>query len=143
MIDLAARNHTGEMPNAVLADVFADRNRVEYPAYLAMGFWGRGPGITHVPYGHLTSPRTFGALGRGSAMFWIDPLLDTTMTVLSTGLMDETDNFDRMSALSDLAVSSVVDRAPFDVFGPQAQSDASAWRDSDGLRRRHLPPEPR
>jgi len=60
-----------------------------------------------------------------------------------TGLMDETDNFDRMSALSDLTVSSVVDRAPFDVFGPQAQSDASAWRDSDGLRRRHLPPEPR
>jgi CubicO group peptidase (beta-lactamase class C family) len=118
MIDVAARNHTGEMPNDVLLDVFAGRHRVEYPAYLAMGFWGRGPGMTHVPYGHLTSPRTFGALGRGSAMFWVDPRLDTTMTLLSTGLMDETDNFDRLSALSDIVVSSLFDRGPFDVFGP-------------------------
>jgi hypothetical protein len=52
-------------------------------------------------------------------MFWIDPLLDMTMTVLSAGLMDETDNFERLSALSDLAVSSLVDRTPFDLFGPQ------------------------
>jgi hypothetical protein len=50
-------------------------------------------------------------------MFWIDPLLDMTMTVLSTGLMDETDNFERLSVLSDLAVSSLGDRTPFDLFG--------------------------
>jgi CubicO group peptidase (beta-lactamase class C family) len=120
MIDLVARNHTGEASNDVLDDTFAGKNLVRYPAYLAMGFWGRGPGMTtHTPYGHLTSPRTFGGMGRGSAMFWIDPLLDMTMTVLSAGLMDETDNFERMSALSDLAVSSLVDRTPFDLFGPQ------------------------
>ena len=120
MIDLVARNHTGEMPNDVLDDLFAGKNLVRYPAYLAMGFWSRGPNIsTHTPYGHLTSPRTFGGIGRGSAMFWIDPLLDMTMTVLSAGLMDETDNFERLSALSDLAVSSLVDRTPFDLFGPQ------------------------
>jgi CubicO group peptidase (beta-lactamase class C family) len=119
MLDLVARNHTGEMPNDILEDVFAGRNRVQCPAYLAMGFWGRGPGMTHGGFGHLTSPRTFGGLGRGSAMFWIDPLLDMTMTVLSTGLMDETDNFERLSALSDLAVSSLVDRTPFELFGAQ------------------------
>ena len=119
MIDLVARNHTGEMPNDVLDDMFAGKNLVRYPAYLAMGFWGRGPGMAHGGYGHLTSPRTFGGRGRGSAMFWIDPLLDMTMTVLSTGLMDETDNFYRMSALSDLTVSSLVDRRPFELFGPQ------------------------
>jgi CubicO group peptidase (beta-lactamase class C family) len=71
-------------------------------------------------FGHLTSPRTFGGLGRGSTMFWIDPLLDMTMTVLSTGLMDEADNLDRQCALSDLAVSSLVDRRPFTLFGPQS-----------------------
>ena len=119
MIDLVARNHTGEMPNAVIDDMFAGKNLVSYPAYLAMGFWGRGPGMALGGYGHLTSPRTFGGMGRGSAMFWIDPRLDMTMTVLSTGLMDETDNLDRLSALSDLAVSSLMDRRPFDVFGPQ------------------------
>jgi CubicO group peptidase (beta-lactamase class C family) len=120
MIDLVARNHTGEMPNDVMVDIFGGRNLVPYPAYLAMGFWGRGPGMTtHSPYGHLASPRTFGGLGRGSTMFWIDPLLDMTMTVLSAGLMDETDNLERLSALSDLAVSSLVDRTPFDLFGPQ------------------------
>ena len=119
MIDLVARNHTGEMPNDVLDDMFAGKNLVRYPGYLAMGFWGRGPGMTHGGYGHLTSPRTFGGLGRGSAMFWIDPLLDMTMTVLSTGLMDEVDNLERLSALSDLAVSSFVDRRPFNLFGPQ------------------------
>jgi hypothetical protein len=52
-------------------------------------------------------------------MFWIDPMLDMTMTVLSTGLMDEVDNLERLSALSDLAVSSFVDRRPFNLFGPQ------------------------
>lgn len=119
MIDLVARNHTGEMPNAMLDDIFAGKNRVQYPAYLAMGFWGRGPGMTQGWFGHLTSPRTFGGLGRGSTMFWIDPLLDMTMTVLSTGLMDEADNLDRQCALSDLAVSSLVDRRPFTLFGPQ------------------------
>ena len=119
MIDLVARNHTGEMPNDVLDDVFAGKNLVRYPAYLGMGFWGRGPGMAHGGYGHLTSPRTFGGLGRGSAMFWIDPLLDMTMTVLSAGLMDEIDNLERLSVLSDLAVSSLVDRRPFNVFGPQ------------------------
>jgi CubicO group peptidase (beta-lactamase class C family) len=123
MIELVSRNHTGTMPNDILDDVFAGRNLVQYPAYLAMGFWGRGPGMTHTGYGHLTSPRTFGAMGRGSAMFWIDPLLDMTMTVLSTGLMDETDNFERLSVLSDLAVSSLVDRAPFDLFGPQSSRE--------------------
>jgi CubicO group peptidase (beta-lactamase class C family) len=120
MIDLVARNHTGEMPNAMLDDIFAGKNRVQYPAYLAMGFWGRGPGMTQGWFGHLTSPRTFGGLGRGSTMFWIDPLLDMTMTVMSTGLMDEADNLDRQCALSDLAVSSLVDRRPFTLFGPQS-----------------------
>jgi CubicO group peptidase (beta-lactamase class C family) len=119
MIDLVARNHTGEMTNDVLDDIFAARNLVQYPAYLAMGFFGRGPGMAQGGFGHLTSPRTFGAMGRGSAMFWIDPMLDMTMTVLSTGLMDEVDNLERLSALSDLAVSSFVDRRPFNLFGPQ------------------------
>jgi CubicO group peptidase (beta-lactamase class C family) len=122
MIDLASRNHTGEMTNDCLDDILRPAHRVQYPAYLGLGFWCRGPGMSLGMYGHLTSPRTYGALGRGSSMFWIDPLLDMTMTVLSTGLMDEVDNFDRFSALSDLAVSSLTDREPFAVFGSSGRA---------------------
>jgi len=42
-------------------------------------------------------------------MFWIDPKLDMSMVLLTTGLMDEADNFVRYATLSDLVVSSVVD----------------------------------
>lgn len=101
-------NHTGEMPNQLYKLMFAGRNWVECPAYLALGFWGRGNTPIPGPFGDFNSPRTYGGIGRGTTMFWIDPELDMTMALLSTGLMDEGDNFVRYSTLSDLAVTSVV-----------------------------------
>jgi CubicO group peptidase (beta-lactamase class C family) len=113
MLDLVARNHTGTLPNRLFEILFAGRHWVECPAYLALGFWGRGDTPTPGPFGALNSPRTFGGIGRGTTMFWVDPRLDMSCVLLTTGLMDEADNFVRYSTLSDLIVSSVIDRAPF------------------------------
>ena len=107
MLELISRNHTGTMPNEVFRGIFPARNWVECPAYLGLGFWGRGETPTPGPFGALNSPRTFGGIGRGTTMFWIDPKLDMSMVLLTTGLMDEADNFVRYSTLSDLVVSSV------------------------------------
>lgn len=109
MLEFVSRNHTGTLGNDIFPLLSAGRNLVQYPAYLALGFWGRGPGISQGQYGTLTSPRTFGGYGRGTTMFWIDPLREATMTVLTTGMMVEADSFMRFSTLSDLLVSSFVD----------------------------------
>ena len=110
MLELLARNHTGEMPNEVFKWLFAGRHWVECPAYLGLGFWGRGERPTPGPFGDLNSARTFGGIGRGTTLFWIDPARDLTLVLLTTGLMDEADNFVRYQTLSDLVVSALVAR---------------------------------
>jgi CubicO group peptidase (beta-lactamase class C family) len=109
-LDLVARNHTGTMPNQIFKILFAERHWVECQANLALGFWGRGATPMPGPFGDFNSARTFGGIGRGTTLFWIDPEHDMTMVLLTTGLMDEGDNFVRYSTLSDLAVTSVVGR---------------------------------
>ena len=108
MLELLSRNHTGEMPNQVFKWLFAGRHWVECPAYLGLGFWGRGEKPTPGPFGDLNSPRTFGGIGRGTTLFWVDPARDLSLVLLTTGLMDEADNFVRYQTLSDLVVSSLV-----------------------------------
>ena len=110
MLELLARNHTGEMPNEVFKWLFAGRHWVECPASLGLGFWGRGERPTPGPFGDLNSARTFGGIGRGTTLFWIDPARDLTLVLLTTGLMDEADNFVRYQTLSDLVVSALVAR---------------------------------
>ena len=109
MIELLARNHTGTMPNQIFKWLFAGRAWLECPAYLGLGFWGRGETPTPGPFGTLNSPRTFGGIGRGTTLFWVDPARDLSLILLTTGLMDEADNFVRYQTLSDLVVSSLVD----------------------------------
>jgi len=108
MLELLARNHTGALPNQVFKWLFAGRQWVECPAYLGLGFWGRGEQPTPGPFGDLNSPRTFGGIGRGTTLFWVDPARDLSLVLLTTGLMDEADNFVRYQTLSDLVVSSLV-----------------------------------
>ena len=110
---LVAQNHTGQMPNQIFKHLFPDRRWVECPAYLALGFWGRGSTPTPGPFGDFNSPSTFGGIGRGTTLFWVDPVLDMTLVLLTTGLMDEADNFVRYSTLSDLVVSAVVDYSAY------------------------------
>lgn len=108
MIELMSRNHTGAMPNQIFKWLFASRHWVACPAYLGLGFWTRGEQPTPGPFGDLNSPRTFGGIGRGTTLFWIDPARDLSLVLLTTGLMDEADNFVRYQTLSDLVVSSLV-----------------------------------
>lgn len=109
MLELATRNHTGTLPNQIFKWMFAGRHWVECPAYLGLGLWGRGEQPTPGPFGDLNSPRTFGGIGRGTTLFWIDPARDLSLLLLTTGLMDEADNFVRYQTLSDLVVSSLVE----------------------------------
>ena len=108
MLELLSRNHTGEMPNQVFKYLFAEKHWQQCPAYLGLGFWGRGEKPTPGPFGDLNSPRTFGGIGRGTTLFWVDPARDISLVLLSTGLMDEADNFVRYQTLADLVISSLV-----------------------------------
>jgi CubicO group peptidase (beta-lactamase class C family) len=110
-VEYLAQNHTGLMPNQVFKWLFAGRNWASCPAYLGLGFWGRGEQPTPGPFGNLNSARTFGGIGRGTTLFWVDPKYDVSLVLLTTGLMDEADNFERYQALSDLVLSALVDPA--------------------------------
>jgi CubicO group peptidase (beta-lactamase class C family) len=108
MIDFCTRNHTGTLRN-VLFDVFADyRNWEFYPANIGVGFFVRGEGNIPGLFGVLNSPRTFGGFGAGSTGFTVDPERDLSLAFLSAGLMEDSYHVERMGAVADLVVSSIV-----------------------------------
>lgn len=102
MVELAARNHTGERPNNLYSLFSNAQGWGDLPAYIGLGFFLRGEAIAPNRFGALTSPGTFGHTGAGSALFWIDPERDLTFICLFAGLLDEPENFDRYSRLSDM-----------------------------------------
>jgi CubicO group peptidase (beta-lactamase class C family) len=109
MLDLATRNHTGRMPNEMLAFTMGTRSWQPFPAWLGLGFFLRGEGVHPHPFGALASPRTFGGLGAGCNVFWIDPERDLTLVYLSTGLItDESRHIERLQRVSDLVLSALV-----------------------------------
>jgi CubicO group peptidase (beta-lactamase class C family) len=83
--------------------------RGEIVLHEALGFFLRGEGIFPMPFGLTASPRTFGGLGAGSTMFWVDPQRDIVFVCLTAGLLEESQNFERLQRLSDLVLSAVVD----------------------------------
>lgn len=106
-VQLARRNHTGDLPNELYKAV-ALRNHYEVPpAYMGLGFSVRGERIVRHQFGTLTTPETFGNYGAGSSMYWIDPELDLVFVGLSAGLLSQADNIARFQTLSDLAVAAV------------------------------------
>jgi CubicO group peptidase (beta-lactamase class C family) len=108
MVALAMRNHTGAMVNDTWAPLLETRGWKPWPAFLGLGFYLRGDGPQGAPFGSLASPSTFGGLGAGSTMFWIDPQRDLTFVFLSTGLItDESYNVERMQRVSDLVISTL------------------------------------
>jgi CubicO group peptidase (beta-lactamase class C family) len=109
MLDLATRNHTGEMPNSLLGYACEMRGWTPFPAYLGLGFFLRGERVVPGPFGTLSSPRTFGGLGAGSTCFWIDPERDLAFTFLSTGLMEDSRHIERTARLSDIVLAALVD----------------------------------
>ena len=99
----AMRNHTGTLVNETWSYAIETRGWKPWPANLGLGFYLRGEGIQPSPFGTLASPGTFGGLGAGSTMFWVDPESDVSCVYLSTGLItDESYNTDRMQRISDL-----------------------------------------
>jgi len=107
-LEQATRNQTGKKPNQMWSYTETMRGWKRFPAYLGIGFFLRGEGVFPTPFGHLSSRRTFGGLGAGSNMFWVDPERDLSCVFLSTGLLEESYNLDRLQRVSDMVLASVV-----------------------------------
>jgi CubicO group peptidase (beta-lactamase class C family) len=66
-------------------------------------------GIFPTYFGLTSSPHTFGGLGAGSSMFWVDAERDLTFVLLTAGLLEESRHLDRCQRLSDLVQAAVID----------------------------------
>ncbi|MGH8326651.1 MAG: serine hydrolase domain-containing protein, partial [Steroidobacteraceae bacterium] len=91
MLEQATINRTGDKPNELYAELARSRGWAPYPAYIGIGFSLRGEAICPHQFGTLTSPRTYGHQGAGSALFWVDPAREVTFVALTAGVMDEAD----------------------------------------------------
>lgn len=109
LLELALRNHTGDEVNHIFDGMCEARGWEPFPAFLGLGFFLRGTGSFLMPFGATASPHTFGGLGAGSTMFCVDPQRDLTFVCLTTGILEDSHNFERMARLSDLALAAIVD----------------------------------
>ena len=109
VLELALANHTGSEPNRIFDGMCDARGWDPFPAYLGLGFFLRGAGIFPMPFGATASSDTFGGLGAGSTMFWVDPQRDLIFVCLTSGVLEDSRNFERMQRLSDLVLAAVTD----------------------------------
>jgi CubicO group peptidase (beta-lactamase class C family) len=105
-------NHTGDEVNSFWAYTEDMRGWEPFPANLGLGFYLRGEGVFPTPFGQLASPATFGGIGAGSTVFWIDPVRALTYAFLSSGLMEDSYSLERHQRLADLAHGACLDEAP-------------------------------
>ena len=108
MVAMARQVWTGDHPNELYRAVHERMGWEEMPAYMGLGFNLRGTKIGHHQLGTLTSRETFGNYGAGSALFWVDPVLDVSFTCLTAGVMTQAANIERFQKLSDLVVSACI-----------------------------------
>jgi CubicO group peptidase (beta-lactamase class C family) len=99
---LATTNHTGQLPNNTLAAQREMRGWAPFPAYLGLGYFLRGTGLFPTPFGQLASSATFGGIGAGSTVLWVDPTRQLSAVILTSGLMDQVDSHLRFQRLSDM-----------------------------------------
>jgi len=108
MLQMAARNWTGEMVN----ELYAQRGRAEglvpAPAYIGLGFSMRGTALCHHMFGTLASPGSFGNYGAGTSLFWVDPQRDISFTCLSAGVMEHNANMRRFQRIADVILSAAL-----------------------------------
>jgi CubicO group peptidase (beta-lactamase class C family) len=109
LLEFALQNHSGPVPNHIYDSMCEARGWGPYPANLGLGFFLRGRETYVMPFGLTASPETFGGLGAGSAMFWVDPQRELVFVCLTTGTLEDSNNFERMQRLSDLVLASAVD----------------------------------
>jgi CubicO group peptidase (beta-lactamase class C family) len=79
----------------------------DFPAYLGLSLFLRGEGTFPHWFGLTASPRTFGGVGAGSTVFWVDPARELTFVCLTAGLLEEGRSAERFGRLSDLAISAL------------------------------------
>lgn len=106
IIDKATTNQTGDQPNDLFRRVAESKKWEVGPGYLGLGFPLAGEAISPSIFGTLTSPRTFGAFGAGSTLWWVDPVKDVTFVCLTSGVMAEDANILRFQRLSDMTIAA-------------------------------------
>ncbi len=106
---LATTNQTGLQPNLLWSYARELRGWPDFPAFIGLTFWLRGEGVFPAPFGTLASPGTFGHLGAGTTMYWVDPDRELVCVCLTAGAMEETRSVERFQRISDLVHASVVD----------------------------------
>jgi CubicO group peptidase (beta-lactamase class C family) len=106
---LALSNQTGDEPNHIFDGMCEARGWKPFTAYLGLGFFLRGHELFPMPFGATASSATFGGLGAGSTMFWVDPERDLVFVCLTSGVLEDSRNFERLHRLSDLVLAAVVD----------------------------------
>jgi CubicO group peptidase (beta-lactamase class C family) len=109
MLELATRNHTGEMPNSLLDYALQMRNWSPWPAYHGLGFFVRGDALTPGPLPNLGSKGTYGGWGAGTSCFWIDPARDVCFSLITVGSLEDTDHLPRTQRLGDMVLASLTD----------------------------------
>jgi CubicO group peptidase (beta-lactamase class C family) len=109
LLKFALTNHTGSEVNHIFDGMCQARGWDQFPANLGLGFFLRGEGIFPMPFGLTASSETYGGLGAGSTMFWVDPQRDLIFVCLTTGVLEDSRNFERMQRLSDLVLAAVTD----------------------------------
>ncbi len=107
LLDYTLRDHTGAQPNHIYDSMCESRGWGPYPSHLGLGFFSRGDSTFVTPFGITSSPTTFGGLGAGSAVFWVDPVRELVFVFLSTGILEDSRNFERLQSLSDLALAAI------------------------------------
>ncbi len=65
----------------------ADDGTLSRPMRYAMGYW-RGGSVSDL-FGTLSSPQTFGHVGLGSIVAWVDPEADLTFSYVCNGIREE------------------------------------------------------
>jgi CubicO group peptidase (beta-lactamase class C family) len=108
-IALCARNLTAEMPNNIMDYTAAKRGWLPWPAYIGLGFFVRGSALTPGPVGNLCSQRTLCGWGAGSTAFWVDAASGLSFSLLTTGLMEDSEHIQRVQRLSDLVNCALVE----------------------------------
>ena len=108
IIQLATTNHTGTRPNNLWNYAREARGWDEFPAFLGLSCFLRGTGIFPTYFGTMASPGTFGGVGAGATMFWVDPERDLTFVCLTAGGLEEANSMERFQRLSDLVLAAAV-----------------------------------
>ncbi len=108
ILQLATTNQTGLRPNLLWNYAREMRGWDDFPAYIGLTFWLRGEGVFTAPFGTLASPGTFGHLGAGTTMYWVDPARELVFVCLTAGAMEESYSLERFQRLSDLVHAAVV-----------------------------------